>query len=64
MIYMQAARFLADYLNDDVYYGAAYKGHNYMRAQNQVILLQRLMEKESYLTAMVRETATKQLELA
>ena len=64
MIYMQAARFLTDHLNDDVYYGAAYKGHNYMRAQNQVILLQRLMEKESYLTAMVRETATKQLDLA
>jgi Ser/Thr protein kinase RdoA (MazF antagonist) len=46
MIYMQALRFLTDYLNDDVYYGAKYPKHNLMRARNQIVLLQRLIEKE------------------
>ena len=46
MIYMQALRFLTDHLNDDVYYGARYEGHNLMRAQNQVVLLERLLDKE------------------
>ena len=49
MIYMQALRFLTDHLNNDVYYGARYPGHNRVRASNQVVLLQRLMEKEAYL---------------
>ncbi|HEX2534259.1 MAG TPA: aminoglycoside phosphotransferase family protein [Chitinophagaceae bacterium] len=46
MIYMQALRFLADYLNDDAYYGASYEGHNLVRAGNQAALLERLIEKE------------------
>jgi Ser/Thr protein kinase RdoA (MazF antagonist) len=46
MIYMQALRFLADYLNNDVYYGAKYPKHNFNRAKNQVVLLQKLVEKE------------------
>ena len=46
MIYMQAVRFLADYLNNDIYYGASYELHNYNRAVNQVALLQRLIDKE------------------
>ena len=53
MVYMQALRFLTDHLNDDTYYGASYEGHNYMRAKNQVILLQRLMEKSNDLTKIV-----------
>jgi len=47
MIYMQALRFLEDHLNDDVYYGARYPGHNLRRAENQLVLLDRLNEKES-----------------
>lgn len=39
MIYMQALRFLADYINNDVYYGAAYPQHNLNRAINQCVLL-------------------------
>ena len=50
MIYMQALRFLTDHLNDDVYYGAAYPGHNFVRANNQLVLLERLIEKESLLS--------------
>ena len=38
MIYMQALRFLTDYLNDDKYYGQSYEGHNLLRAQNQIAL--------------------------
>lgn len=49
MIYMQAVRFLTDHLNNDQYYGAAYEGHNYNRAMNQIVLLQRLKEKRSAL---------------
>ncbi|THU31181.1 aminoglycoside phosphotransferase family protein [Niastella caeni] len=47
MIYMQALRFLTDHLNDDIYYGARYEGHNFIRAQNQVVLLQQYNAKES-----------------
>ena len=39
MIYMQALRFLTDYLNNDRYYGQSYEGHNLIRAQNQIALL-------------------------
>jgi Ser/Thr protein kinase RdoA (MazF antagonist) len=53
MIYMQALRFLTDYLNNDVYYGSSYEGHNYIRAKNQIILLERLLEKNNKLTEMV-----------
>lgn len=44
MIYMQAIRFLTDHINDDIYYGAKYPGHNFVRAGNQVTLLERYME--------------------
>ena len=53
MIYMQALRFLTDYLNNDCYYGAAYEKHNLVRAQNQLVLLEKLKEKETVYTAMV-----------
>lgn len=49
MIYMQALRFLTDYLQADVYYGARYPLHNLMRAKHQTILLQQLMKKEKVL---------------
>jgi Ser/Thr protein kinase RdoA (MazF antagonist) len=53
MIYMQALRFLADYINDDIYYGAKYEEHNFMRAKNQIVLLEKLMEKEDELSRMI-----------
>ena len=43
MIYMQALRFLTDYINNDVYYGSRYQGHNLVRAGNQAALLQKLI---------------------
>jgi len=42
MIYMQAIRFLADYLNNDSYYRISYPEQNFDRAKNQVILLKQL----------------------
>lgn len=55
MIYMQALRFLTDYLNDDKYYGAKYPRHNFVRAKNQVVLLERLLEKKEQLEKVVLE---------
>ena len=49
MIYMQALRFLTDFLNNDIYYGEKYPGHNLVRAGNQAVLLQRLLEKKDRL---------------
>jgi Ser/Thr protein kinase RdoA (MazF antagonist) len=43
MIYMQALRFLTDYLNNDTYYGERYEGHNLVRAKNQLVLLEKLV---------------------
>ncbi len=59
MIYMQAIRFLTDYLNDDVYYGASYEKHNYVRASNQIVLLQRMLDKEDLLEGIVRDVIIK-----
>jgi Ser/Thr protein kinase RdoA (MazF antagonist) len=46
MIYMQAIRFLSDYLNGDTYYGARYAEHNLQRTRNQIRLLLELEAKE------------------
>ena len=40
MIYMQALRFLTDFLNDDTYYGIKYPLNNYNRTINQLSLLE------------------------
>ncbi len=39
IIFMQAIRFLTDYLSGDHYYTPAYPGHNFKRAQHQFALL-------------------------
>ena len=49
MIYMQALRFLTDYFNNDIYYGAKYPGHNFVRAGNQLALLEKLVTKKTLL---------------
>jgi len=41
---MQALRFLADYLNGDVYYKIQYPEQNFDRAKNQLTLLRALEE--------------------
>lgn len=44
IIYMQALRFLTDYLNGDTYYRTNYPEHNFDRALNQFTLLNKLEE--------------------
>ena len=53
MIYMQALRFLTDHLNNDIYYGAKYEDHNFIRANNQATLLKKIIEKEKLLQELV-----------
>lgn len=53
MIYMQALRFITDYINNDVYYGSKYPGQNFIRAKNQAVLLNKLMENETALINMM-----------
>lgn len=49
IIYMQAIRFLADYLQNDIYYGAKYEDHNFNRALNQIQLLKEYIKLEKSL---------------
>jgi hypothetical protein len=44
MIYMQALRFITDFLNGDTYYKTNYPEQNLNRALNQLILLEKLEE--------------------
>lgn len=44
MIYMQALRFLTDYLNGDIYYHTNYPKQNMFRAANQIMLLEKYLE--------------------
>jgi Ser/Thr protein kinase RdoA (MazF antagonist) len=53
MIFMQAIRFLTDYLQNDIYYGQCYEGHNFNRAENQVTLLKSYLEIENELKGMI-----------
>ncbi len=46
-IYMQALRFLTDYLNDDIYYNVKYEGQNLTRSKNQIELLRKYLQKET-----------------
>jgi Ser/Thr protein kinase RdoA (MazF antagonist) len=55
MIYMQALRFITDYLNNDIYYDAKYPLHNFNRAKNQLRLLQCLIEKEERYNSIVQQ---------
>ncbi len=47
MIFMQALRFLTDFLNGDIYYPVQYAEHNLSRARNQFRLLECYIEAES-----------------
>ena len=60
MIYMQAIRFIADYLNNDIYYGSRYEGHNLVRGLNQVALLKRYLDQELPLSEAVARISEQQ----
>ncbi|MES2653574.1 MAG: phosphotransferase [Bacteroidota bacterium] len=58
LIYMQAIRFLTDYLNNDRYYGEKYDGHNLMRAKNQMLLLEKYCALEGKFQTIVADYIT------
>jgi Ser/Thr protein kinase RdoA (MazF antagonist) len=47
MTYIMAIRFLADYLNGDIYYNTEYPGQNLVRASNQLRLLSLIKQNVS-----------------
>ena len=53
MIYMQAIRFLTDFLNNDIYYGSKYPGHNLTRAKNQFKLLEEYISHKKRFTEII-----------
>ncbi|TDB67847.1 phosphotransferase enzyme family protein [Arundinibacter roseus] len=55
LVYMQGLRFLADFLNGDVYYPIRYPEHNLRRAQNQMVLLQKLFANEDQLNVIIQD---------
>lgn len=60
LVYMQGIRFLADYLNGDVYYPIKYPEHNLDRAKNQMVLLRDLYAKEEVLREIIEEAFSDQ----
>lgn len=54
LVYMQALRFLTDYLLGDVYYATSYPEQNFNRAKNQLHLLNELVKKEMHLRKEIR----------
>ena len=46
VIFIQALRFLTDFLNDDCYYSTKYENHNLDRTRNQLNLLKNIMFSE------------------
>ena len=55
IIYMQAIRFLSDFLNGNIYYPTAYPEQNLDRARNQFKLLAEFFEKEKILQDIVNK---------
>jgi Ser/Thr protein kinase RdoA (MazF antagonist) len=55
MIYMQAVRFLTDYLNKDIYYQTTYPGHNLIRARNQLNFLEKYLKAEPRLNELLSQ---------
>lgn len=53
IIFMQAVRFITDYLQNDSYYGQKYEGHNLNRANNQITLLKKYQEMENELEELI-----------
>jgi thiamine kinase-like enzyme len=54
LIYMQALRFITDYINNDLYYGQDYEGHNLIRGANQLALLKKMEEKEKVFNEIIK----------
>jgi len=53
--YMQAVRFLTDYINGDTYYKTQYAEHNLVRARNQMALYHSMREHEQHMRQKIDE---------
>ena len=58
ILYMQALRFLSDYLQGSIYYPISYPEQNLLRSLNQFQLLQSIVEKEKNLEQIIHECLT------
>ncbi|HAL82528.1 MAG TPA: aminoglycoside phosphotransferase family protein [Mucilaginibacter sp.] len=59
MIYMQAIRFLTDFLNNDIYYEIKYPDHNLSRSKNQFKLLNEYVKAEEKLQQLLHNSQDK-----
>ncbi len=59
IIYMQAIRFLTDFLNGNIYYEVIDPLHNFFRAANQFELLRLLNEQSSHFEKIIHRLLTK-----
>ncbi|WP_407428181.1 phosphotransferase enzyme family protein [Arcticibacter sp.] len=55
--YMQAVRFLTDYIDGDVYYKTAFPGHNLQRTMAQLQLVRKLEENRDRLAGLIEAEA-------
>jgi len=58
ILYMQALRFLSDFLQGNTYYPISYPEQNLIRSLNQFQLLKSIVEKEKNLEQIIRECLT------
>ena len=54
MTYLMGVRFLADFLNGDVYYKVSFEGENLIRARNQFVMLKEIFNLRTQLEEIVR----------
>jgi serine/threonine protein kinase len=53
-VFVQALRFMTDYLNNDTYYQTSYSDHNLFRAQNQLALFASILKQRDKMDKLVR----------
>jgi len=52
--FMQAVRFLADYLNGDTYYKILYPSHNLVRTRNQIQFFKCILSEKDYMKEFIK----------
>jgi Ser/Thr protein kinase RdoA (MazF antagonist) len=55
IIYEQVLRFLADYLNGNIYYKTAYPEHNLVRCRTQLKLLEEIVKNEGHAIQIIND---------
>jgi thiamine kinase-like enzyme len=54
-VFVQALRFMTDYLNNDTYYQISYSDHNLFRAQNQLALFKSILKQRDKMEKLVQK---------